>query len=256
MKNYYLVWSHTDEKLGVRSDNRPIKITFNKLCKLANGAIIWTSNLPVKYCEKLRNEGAVILRCNPNIISEARQGKDKSVELDLENLFHLSKAMPQKFRPFQGIPVITKRYAQFKLVQELRKRVSNQVWAEATPDEVSSYVLTQLTDVEKYIKDAVAEEIKQYPIWDKWMINVKGIGPSMAGNLIGTLTKLGIDSFNKPSSLRKYCGISATAEGIADQRKKGVKINYNPKMKALLLGVLAGSFLKSRDLAEKPLMKF
>lgn len=101
--------------------------------------------------------------------------------------------------------------------------------------------------------------LKEYPIFNKFLNKVKGIGPAMAGVLI---SEIDIEEAEYPSSLWKYAGLDVAPDGTARSRQKHhlVKVKYldkkgneqeknsitfNPFLKTKLLGVLAGSLIRS-----------
>lgn len=130
---------------------------------------------------------------------------------------------------------------------------------------ISSY--TELCLLDQYFKLEVDEEnnfkplaqvLNEYPIWTQWMSEVKGVGPKMAGVII---SEIDIHAAEYPSSLWKYAGLDVGPDGLGRSRrdehlveveyksrdgemKKRKSITYNPFLKAKLMGVLSGSFLK------------
>ncbi len=117
-------------------------------------------------------------------------------------------------------------------------------------------------DIEKTIK----EELKNIPLWNEWLLNVRGIGPIIAGTII---SEIDIHKSNSISALYKYCGIDVVVfedehgniveEGRSKKKHhlvpksytnrageviNTVGITYNPLIKTKLLGVLGPVFIK------------
>tara|TARA_R100001086_G_scaffold36169_1_gene16307 strand:+ start:55 stop:915 length:861 start_codon:yes stop_codon:yes gene_type:complete len=106
----------------------------------------------------------------------------------------------------------------------------------------------------KQIKYAV----KEFPIYTRFLEDVKGVGPTMAAVIISGFD---ITKAQYPSSLWKYAGLdvvngdgrSRKKEHLVDQTytdkdgkvqtKKG--ISFNPFLKTKLIGVLGSSFVKT-----------
>jgi len=111
-----------------------------------------------------------------------------------------------------------------------------------------------------YIKH-IKEIISIFPIWDKFLKDVKGVGEAMAGVIISELDPYKAEY---ASSFWKYAGLDVTPDGKGRSKrseslveieyidKKGRKktrksITYNPFLKAKLLGVLGTNFLRSKS---------
>lgn len=82
-------------------------------------------------------------------------------------------------------------------------------------------------------------EIMHYPI-ASWLLSVKGVGPTMAAVIISEF------DIHKADTVSKMWSFSGMAPG-KDRRVKGQKSTFNGWLRAKLLGVLAGSFLKSNS---------
>ena len=111
--------------------------------------------------------------------------------------------------------------------------------------------------------------LKDYPIFVNFLEGVKGVGPAMAGVII---SEIDIHQANTPASMWKYAGLDVVIvvdkEGATTTQGRGKykahlvqreytnakgeqamrdSITFNPWLKTKLLGVLAGSFLKSKS---------
>ena len=132
---------------------------------------------------------------------------------------------------------------------------------------VSEYfaLLTEEERQSKYLKRILREE----PIWTAFLKGVKGVGPLMGGVLV---SEIDIHKAKYVSSLWAYAGLdvvhvqdeTGNLKGVGRSRKKESlvektyidkngeiktkkSITYNPFLKTKLMGVLAGSFLKSKS---------
>jgi hypothetical protein len=138
---------------------------------------------------------------------------------------------------------------------------------------ISSY--TELCLVDNYFKLEQQEKtqfarleasLEPIPIYAEWLVNQKGVGPTMAGIIVSLL-----DPHKAPyiSSFWKYSGLdlgpdgrgrSRRAEHLVDRESTGRDgtvtqhkgITYNPLLKTKLMGVLATSFLRSGSPWRKP----
>lgn len=98
-----------------------------------------------------------------------------------------------------------------------------------------------LEALEKDAEKAVKRALKGVPIWEKFLKDVKGIGPRLAGFLISELNPES-ERCGTVSKLWAWCGLHVE-DGQAARRKKGVKAKWDPKRKAKLLKVLGDEFL-------------
>jgi|SRR5690606_22382316 len=128
---------------------------------------------------------------------------------------------------------------------------------------------TELVLVHEYMELLKREEkqfrtfmkfIKKFPIYDKWLKDVKGVGPAMAGVLI---CEINIKETYYSSGLWALCGLDVGPDGrgrgrfkehlvdkqyIDKEGKEQTKksITFNPFLKTKMLGVLATSFLRAK----------
>ncbi len=103
--------------------------------------------------------------------------------------------------------------------------------------------------------------LRDYPIFQEFLLGVKGVGPAMAGVMI---SEIDIHKARHPSSLWKYAGLDVAGDGRGRSRKKehlvtveykdksGKKaerqsITFNPFLKTKLIGVLGSSFIKQME---------
>lgn len=103
--------------------------------------------------------------------------------------------------------------------------------------------------------------IEEWPIWNAFLKDVRGVGPAMAGVLI---SEIDISKAAYPSSIWKYAGLDVGQDGKGRSRqkqhlvdieytnkageqatKKG--ITFNPFLKTKLTGVLADLFIRMKS---------
>lgn len=100
--------------------------------------------------------------------------------------------------------------------------------------------------------------LRDIPIYNAWLKNIRGVGPAMAGVL---LSEINIERAKYPSSLWAYAGLDVAGDGKGRSRradhliereyidkdgevKTCKSITFNPFLKTKLVGVLATSFLR------------
>jgi len=109
--------------------------------------------------------------------------------------------------------------------------------------EIYEAIIDDLLRAEREIQEEMMIELNEEEIYTEWLKKVKGVGPVMAAWLVGWLDPEKADTV---SAFWKYCGLHVE-DGQAPRPRKGQKINWNPKLKAKLMGVLAPSFLRSKS---------
>ena len=158
----------------------------------------------------------------------------------------------------QMIGDIKETVANIRVTQEERIRESNRNHEKAdgsatknaeeaantmkTSDRHKEFVASmtaRLRDFEDLWVEHLHECIKKHPVYTRWLKNVSGIGPALAGDL---LAEYKVEKIYYIGQLFQYAGIVGSTK-----RVKGQKANYNVYLKKRLLGVLPGSFLKARS---------
>lgn len=124
---------------------------------------------------------------------------------------------------------------------------------------VASYI--DLEKNERLNEKIIAERLSGYEVFNRYLKNVKGIGPLMASIII---TEIDISKAQYVSSLWKYAGLDVAADGRGRGRgadhlieveyinKNGEpatrkSITFAPFLKTKLVGVLGPSFLKCQS---------
>lgn len=122
---------------------------------------------------------------------------------------------------------------------------------------IAEYV--ELDDQEKKHFRRLTSVLEDFPIYNEFLEQVKGVGPAMAGVII---SEIDISKARHPSSLWKYAGLDVASDGRGRTRKaehlverdyinkegepaKRNGITFNPFLKTKLVGVLASSFLRA-----------
>jgi hypothetical protein len=165
-----------------------------------------------------------------------------------------------------------------KLLDELRddyKRLtdgvaSNRIRADKFDGERLITHKTELLFIENYFTlehneakqfREIGNALKEFRIWNEFMLGVKGCGPAMGGIIIATLDPHKAYTI---SGFWKYCGLDVCADGRGRSRRKehlveqeyvdkdGVVqtkmgLGYNPLVKTKLVGVMGGCLIKAGD---------
>jgi len=117
----------------------------------------------------------------------------------------------------------------------------------------------RLLDDEANLGKIMKRMVETFPIWDAFLKDVKGCGPTMAGVI---LSELDPHKARHVSSFWRYAGLDVGDDGKGRSRRKehltvveyeasdGTKksrqgITFNPFLKTKLVGVLGSSFLRS-----------
>jgi len=112
-----------------------------------------------------------------------------------------------------------------------------------------AFLTTSAEGLNKLEKDALKEVkrlLKGIPIYEEWLSEQRGCGPTMSGVIVAELETAA--RYDTVSNLWSYCGLAVdTATGKARRRKKGEKANWNSFAKTKFLGVLAPCLLKSNS---------
>lgn len=104
--------------------------------------------------------------------------------------------------------------------------------------------------LEKQALKEVQRVLKGVPIYERWLKQQKGIGPTLSGVLI---SEIDIARCSTPSALWRYCGLAVDpATGRAERRVKGEKAKFSPWLKSKLLRVMGDCLIK----ANSPYKKF
>jgi hypothetical protein len=94
---------------------------------------------------------------------------------------------------------------------------------------------------EKKMHARIVQGVQSHPVYTRWLIYVKGIGPTLAAQVIGGFESaldpgeiLGTH-FKTVSQMWAYAGLNVE-NGKAPRRVKGKKLTYNSQLRSVLLG--------------------
>lgn len=134
-------------------------------------------------------------------------------------------------------------------LQQVRIQMGNRLVREGKEEEtitdeameVLKNHASEVERVEKEFTKSIKKELKLYPIWSKYLEDVRGCGPVMAGVVISEIQD--IARFSTISKLWSYFGYGLKDNEV-QKKRKGEKANWNSYGKSKL-HVLAECFLRS-----------
>lgn len=121
---------------------------------------------------------------------------------------------------------------------------------------VKSYVDLEKNEVQQF--KAIERALDNFPIWERHLKDVRGVGPAMGGIIV---TYFDIHKATNISKMWAYAGLDVAPDGrargkykehlvgrtyisSAGETKTRVGLTYEPWLRTRLLGVLGGVFLK------------
>ena len=143
------------------------------------------------------------------------------------------------------------------------KEVEHKVEKETTKGKISQSHTDALKNIEASIQKQIEEVLKEIPIWTEFMKDIRGVGPTLAGGIIGYMYKpyndkcdaapthetcscgKSIERFDNISKLHAYAG-QHVVNGKAPKRTKGEKSNWNSKFRTHLWKV-GQTFMRSDE---------
>lgn len=146
----------------------------------------------------------------------------------------------------------------FQSLQRDRVGLERALATRGAPDEDADRILKALREIEESSVDYLTSRCERVNVY-AWLREIKGVGPRLAGMLIGLID---IRRAEHVSSLWRYAGFGVVCKecrvpfvgdphvcpqcggtiGVSEQRRKGVKLSYNMKLKKTCF-LLARSFL-------------
>ena len=144
------------------------------------------------------------------------------------------------------------------------KEVDHKVEKETTKGKISESHTDALKDIEASVKKQIETVLDELPIWTEFMKYIRGVGPTLAGGIIGYMYKpidekcdaapthetcncgKSIERFDNISKLHAYAG-QHVINGKAPRRKRGEKSNWNSKFRTHLWKI-GQSFMRSDEL--------
>lgn len=100
----------------------------------------------------------------------------------------------------------------------------------------------EMRRIEKEIVKAMEVALEENRVWREYLSKIRGIGVVYASFLIGELSWR---KWRGVRSLYAFCGLYPGEDGKLVKRKKGVKLKFNPFIRAVLLGDMINSGLVS-----------
>ncbi len=124
---------------------------------------------------------------------------------------------------------------------------------------LAQYVGLEKAETEHFTR--LGKILTEFPIWNEFLLDVKGVGPAMAGVII---SEFDIHKARYPSSMWAYAGLDVASDGRGRSKKKEhlkehdytdkdgkpatkMGITFNPFLKTKLVGVLGSSFLRTGE---------
>ena len=188
-------------------------------------------------------------------------GEEKSDEKDAELIYKFyekeggsakkrltkssNKSLPPSFRLFQELDAdIAEVKILFREHEDLKQnmvREKNKLFAFGKKYQLANVASNQgkkimsskkasIKEKEKQlvlIKAILKDKVKRFPIWNKHLADIKGIGPVIAAGLIG---EIGNKTFDTKESIKHYAGIIPRSEST----------NFNRYLKVILYQFLEG----------------
>lgn len=120
-------------------------------------------------------------------------------------------------------------------IQKSRIEIENQVRAidqkvaESDKKWMKENVATRLHLIERDIQKKIADWVKEEPIYQYWLGDIKGVGPILSAGLIAWVGD--IKRFPTISKLWAYCGLHVDEGGRAVRLKAGHQANWNTRLK-------------------------
>ena len=105
---------------------------------------------------------------------------------------------------------------------------------------VSAHLERAQGDIDKHMRPLV----ETHPCWTEFSVHVKGVGPHLLALVMGLIRD--IEPFTNVSKLWWLCGLGVV-DGKAVRPTKGVKLNYDPRLKSVLLGRVGAQLLMNGD---------
>lgn len=145
------------------------------------------------------------------------------------------------------LTLLTRQYSD---IQRSRIAMGNRISAYnrlgyAVPQAIE--ILEEYKALEKDTLKRVAKMLKLEPIYTSYLSKIKGVGPATSGVIISEIGDIG--RFESISALWAYCGLDVR-DGKAPKRTKGVKSNWNAKLRKTVIGILVPVFVRQKGKAD------
>ena len=111
-------------------------------------------------------------------------------------------------------------------------------------DPVFDAAFGHLLEAQHTIDTYITPLVTHHPCWTDLSLHVKGIGPHLLGLIMGLIRD--ITPFTNVSKLWWLCGL-AVVDGQSLRKVKGQVLNYDQRLKSILLGRFGGQLLRNAD---------
>lgn len=93
-----------------------------------------------------------------------------------------------------------------------------------------------------HLETAMLQQLRQVPIYDRFLKHVFGVGPVVAAYLV---SEIDIHRSVKSSALRRFCGL-AVINGRLERRAKGVKSSFSSELRTRLYQMFSSMWKNGR----------
>tara|TARA_Y100000593_G_scaffold88407_1_gene170650 strand:+ start:81 stop:920 length:840 start_codon:yes stop_codon:yes gene_type:complete len=105
-------------------------------------------------------------------------------------------------------------------------------------------VLNTLEVQSKALDKVITQIVKKHPAWTGFLCDVKGVGPHLAALVIGGIRD--VEPLTTVSKVWYLCGL-AVLDGEIQRKRRGSVLNYDNRLKSILLGRVAKQLLMNKD---------
>ena len=244
MRKLAIDWSHKKDKFKIYDGDKFL----DQVPLIDNSLVIFTENFPDDRIEEWKSKGADIYGCGTHWVKEKRKELewDKSDKNDAKIIWLLSEEHPEIgdiFYELHETPTVLAKWRIMQDAKEQRKKAKQREQAYNYMD--LSDNVRELDNMTNRLATKVRHELEEFDIWNEWLADISGVGETVAGGLLGQIYKKRINQFADVASLWHYCGLHVV-NGKAPSPSTGQRLDYNPKLKMILLQFLGEGFVKQR----------
>ena len=131
-----------------------------------------------------------------------------------------------------------------RVSQQVRQTHLKEDGSPFAEDPIFERVLTHLLNAQGELDEDMKPLVPGHPCWTDFALHVKGVGPHLLALVMGLIRD--ITPFTNVSKLWYLCGF-AVADGKAMRPVNGQVLNYDARLKSLLLGRVGGQMLRNGD---------
>lgn len=167
-----------------------------------------------------------------NRIRDVIRKKNEGIEFDQVEEKKEEKKFDRKYNDKMLVKTLEKMHKEGKISEKEFEYLSKSLELAKASDKLEA----------KY-KVLMMGYIEGEPIWKAYLSHVRGLGPVLSANLIKSFGDC--SKYEHISSLWKHCGLHVV-DGSAPKRKRGEKIDYNPKLRTMMWKI-GDSFIKQNS---------